>query len=190
MVSVTHLFSEGCQWVSYCFLYYWNLCFYKLISKGEMSLEVTYVLSLVYESNSQGPEKLYGLTKVAWSDCAAKTNKKKTWNYKSQWSATSLSRKCWPVRKLECTNIWCLFKVMYVHCKEQYLELKEEQREHHRSPPDLSLPWSSLLNHSTGDEMASLGGTLGAGHASQQQAPCFSLGCQMKSKKAFGFCGY
>ena len=40
-----------------------------------MSLEVTYVLSLVYESNSQGPEKLYGLTKVAWSDCAAKTKK-------------------------------------------------------------------------------------------------------------------
>ena len=94
-----------------------------------------------------------------------KQTNKKTWNYKSQWSATSLSRKCWPVWKLESTNIWCLFKVMYVHCKEQYLELKEEQREHHRSPPDLSLPWSSLLNHSTGDEMASLGGTLGASHA-------------------------
>ena len=38
-----------------------------------------------------------------------------------------------------------------VHYKQQYLGLKEEQREHHRSPPDLSLPWSSLLNHSTGD---------------------------------------
>jgi len=39
-------------------------------------------------------------------------------------------------------------------------------------------------------EMASLGGMLGAGHASQQQVSCFSLGCQMKNKKGFGFCGY
>ena len=41
-----------------------------------MSLEVTYVLSLVYEWNSQSPEKLYGLTKVAQSVCAAKKKKK------------------------------------------------------------------------------------------------------------------
>ena len=47
------------------------------MSKGEMSLEVTYVLSLVYEWNSQSPEKLYGLTKVAQSDCAAKKKKQK-----------------------------------------------------------------------------------------------------------------
>ena len=47
------------------------------MSKGEMSLEVTYVLPLVYEWNSQSPEKLYGLTKVAQSDCAAKKKKKK-----------------------------------------------------------------------------------------------------------------
>ena len=47
------------------------------MSKGEMSLEVTYVLPLVYEWNSQSPEKLYGLTKVAQSDCTAKKKKKK-----------------------------------------------------------------------------------------------------------------
>ena len=46
-----------------------------------MSLEVTYVLSLVYEWNSQSPEKLYGLTKVAQSDCAAKKKKIETINH-------------------------------------------------------------------------------------------------------------
>lgn len=69
------------------------------------------------------------------------------------------------------------------------LGLKEEQKStivHHLT--NLFPEADSLIAQLGGDNRAGMECSELVTH--RQQAVCFSLGCQMKNEKAFGFCGY